>query len=164
VKEFETFNAPINESDPNDLIAFINNAINEKQRFIDETKITNEAYDRANESQVLEYINQMNGILNAFGYYCELYYAKEESYGRGYKEYFKVRITWSGHKSDRGYDEQSDLFFYPNQGRKENTYYLADSNITIYKKYGRDEMIESLEGLLKYVAEMIINKRKSLIK
>ena len=135
VKEFEQFNAPIVESDPNDLIAFINNALNDKKRFIDEVKITNKAYDKANESQVMEYINQMNSILNAFGYYCELYYAKEESTGRGYKEYFKVRITWSGHKNDLRFDEHSEIFFTPNQARKENTYYLADASITISKKF-----------------------------
>jgi hypothetical protein len=164
VKEFETFNAPINDADPNDLLAFINNAINEKQRFIDEIKITNEAYDRANESQVIEYIDQMNSILNSFGYYCELYYAKEESNGRGYKEYFQVRITWSGHKNDRYFDEHSEIFFFSNAVLKENTWHLANASLKIYKKYRGDEIIESLDGLLKYVAEMIIVKRKSLIK
>lgn len=164
VKEFESFNAPINESDPNDLIAFINNAINEKQRFIDEIRITNEAYDRANDSQVIEYIDQMNSILDVFGYNCKLYYAKEESRGRGYKAYFQVRITWNGHKNDRVYDEYSDVFFYPNEVCKENTWHLADASIRIYKKYMKNEMIDSLDELLKYVAEMIIVKRKSLIK
>jgi len=163
VKEFEQFNAPINESDPNDWIEFIINSVDEKRRFIDEIRITNESYDKANASQVLEYINQMNAILNVFGYNCELYHVGNLS-GLKFAEYFEVKITWNGHKSDGGYVETTDVFFYPNQVLKENTWYLANASLKIYKKYRGEGMIDSLEGLLKYVAEMIINKRKSLIK
>lgn len=164
VKEFETFNAPINESDPNDLIAFINNALEEKQGFIDEIKITNKAYDKANENQVLEYVNQMNGVLNVFGYDCELLEPSRSGFSRDYALYFQVKITWIGHKKDNGLVEYTDIFFYANHVIEENTPYLADASIRIYKKYLREDKIDSLDDLLKYVADLIINKKKSLIK
>lgn len=164
VKEFETFNAPINDADPNDLIAFINNALNEKQRFVDEVKITNKAYDTANESQVMEYVNEMNAILNVFGYYCELEKPSRSVTGITFAQYFKVRITWTGHLSHIGYAMTTDVFFHSNISYKENTPYLLNSSLNIHKKYSREDKIDSFEGLMKYVAEMIIEKQKSLIK
>jgi hypothetical protein len=164
VKEFETFNAPINESDPNDLIAFINNALGEKQRFVNEVKITNEAYDKANESQVVEYVNEMNAILNVFGYYCELEKPNRSRTGITFAQYFKVKITWVGCLSHTGYVMTTDVFFHSNIAHKENTPYLLNSSLGIYKKYSGEEKIHSFESLLKYVAELIIEKQKSLIK
>ena len=164
VKEFEQFNVPTSGADTNDLIAFINNAVDEKKRFVDEIKITNKAYDKANQSQVLEYVNQMNGVLNIFGYDCELLEPSRSGFGRDYALYFQVKITWSGHKKDNGLLEYTDIFFYANNVIEENTPYLADASIRIYKKYLREDKIDSLDDLLKYVADLIIKKRKSLIK
>jgi hypothetical protein len=164
VNEFETFNAPINDADPNDLISFINNALNEKQRFVDEVKITNKAYDIANESQVMEYVNEMNAILDAFGYYCELEKPSRSVTGITFAQYFKVKITWTGHRTHIGYVVTSDVFFHPNISLKEGTTYLFNSSLNIYKKYCGEGKIDSFDGLMKYVAEMIIEKQKSLIK
>ena len=166
VKEFETFNAPIKGSDPNDLIAFINNALNEKQRFIDEIKITNNAYDKANENQVLEYVNQMNAILNVFGYDCEIeYIARSSDKNRDYAEYFKVQIIWRGHFDDRYNDEQyTNIYFHVCECWKESTWHLLNSSLKICKDYTSKNTLDSLDELLKYVAEMIIEKQKSLIK
>jgi hypothetical protein len=167
VKEFEKFNTPTKESNPNDLIAFINNALNEKQGFIDEIKITNKAYDKANENKVLEYVNQMNAILNVFGYECEIkYIARSRGNGRDYAEYFKVRIIWRGHFDDRyTSDEQyTDVYFHVYECWKESTWHLLNSSLKICKDYTSKNTLDSLDDLLKYVAEMIIAKQKSLIK
>jgi hypothetical protein len=165
IDEFESLNTPISESKHNDLIAYINGAIDEKQRFADEIKLTNEAYHKANVEKVTEYINQMNALLNQFGYQCDFDYESILN-GRGFAEYFTAKITWNGH-SVPGHSywvEKTSIFFYSNQHLNDGIWYLKDSSFLFQLDHNRTDRVNSFDELQKQLANMIITKKKSKIK
>jgi hypothetical protein len=165
IDEFESFNAPISESKHNDLIAYINGAIDEKQKFADEIKLTDMAYDKANVEKVTEYINQLNALLNQFGYQCDFEYESRLN-NKGFAEYFTAKIIWNGH-SVPGHSywvEKTSIFFYANQHLNDGIWYLKDSSIIIQIDHDRTNRMNSLDELLQCVATMIIKKKKSKIK
>lgn len=166
ISEFELLNKPYHSDagDYYDLLEYIDSAINEKERFLQEIKITNRAYEDANKEQVLQIVDKMNGILNRFGYNCEFHYASDSG-GHGISEYFTIRINWVGHLSDHKNTETTSIFFYSNKANKDRLWYLKDSSLTISKKYNDNQSkLNSVDELLKYVADLIIEKKKSLIK
>lgn len=163
ISEFESLNKPYHSDagDYYDLLEYIDSAINEKERFLQEIKITNRAYEDANKQQVLQIVEKLNGLLNRFGYNCEFHYASNFR-GLGISEYFAIRINWVGHLSDH---KNTDVYFYSNLANKDGLWYLKDSSLTISKKYSDNQSkLDSVDELLKYVAELIIEKKKSLIK
>ena len=164
IDEFESFNTPISESKHNDLIAYINGAIDDKQRFADEIKLTNKAYDKANVEKVTEYINQMNALLNMFGYQCDFVFGSSEN-SKGYVETFAARITWNGHFVEgHNWIDKTPIYFYGKEFHKDNIWYLTDSSLRIQIGHDRTTTMNSLDELLQKVAEMIITKKKSKIK
>jgi hypothetical protein len=162
IAEFNQINTPPTTAS-DDLVAFIKNQVDEKHRFRQETLLTNEAYDQANTEKVEHIISQMNAILKPFSYYCHLYYACN-GHGYGFTEYFQVQIKWDGHMSEHRNVLTTDIFLHSKVATNDRIEYLVDSSLHIYKKYYKQDKIFSTDSLLKYVAELIIEKQKSLIK
>lgn len=160
IAEFNQLNTPPTTAS-DDLVAFIKNQVDEKHRFRQETLLTNEAYDQANTEKVEHIISQMNAILEPFGYYCFSDYVKR---GNGFTEFVQVRIKWDGHMSEHRNVLTTDIYLHSNVGRNDGIEYLVDSSLHIYKNYYKQDKIFSTDSLLKYVAELIIEKQKSLIK
>lgn len=164
IAEFNKFNEPSSSSETNDLIEYINQQINAKEKFLREIRISNKLYDKANESQVNDIIEKLNALLNNFGYECKLDYVSNGIQGFDFAQHFEVKIYWNGHLDDYRNTDKTGIYFYSNKSHKEGIYYLEDSTIEIHKTCCKRNKIESVDELLKHVAQLIIAKKKSLIK
>jgi hypothetical protein len=164
IAEFNMLNAPATSPNTDDLIAFINGQIDSQQKFLNEIRITNKLYDEANHSQVDDIVNKLSVLLKNFGYGVELHYASKGIQCHDFVKYFEVKIYWHGHKFYDGNAAYTSLYFYSNVQTKCNISYLKDSTIQIHKTSCKSNMIESVDELMKHVANMIIEKKKSLIK
>jgi hypothetical protein len=162
INEFESINKKCSVTECDDLIAMIDGAIDEKQRFMDEIRVSNKAYDQANRIQVLDYISKMNALLNRYGYDCELNYEKRS---RGYAEYFEVMINWHGHYVDGHSDwtQTTSIYFFSIEGVKHDTWHLKDVGFKITESFGKATLM-TFEKLMSKVAEDIIKRKQSLIK
>lgn len=162
ISEFESINKKCSVTECDDLIAMIDGAIDEKQRFMNEIMVSNKAYDEANRIQVLDYISKMNALLNRYGYDCVLEYEKR---WKGYAEYYEVRINWHGHY-EYGYPDRiknTGIYFYSIRGVKHDVWHLKDVGLNITYSY-EDKYHITFEKLMSSVAEYIIHHKKSLIK
>jgi len=166
ISEFESINKKCSATECDDLIAMIDGAIDEKQRFMDEIRVSNKAYDEANRIQVLDYISKMNALLNRYGYDCVLRYeARSSGNNRNYAEYYQVRINWHGHFSDgyRDFVEYTEIFFNTREALNHNLWHIKEVGVNITLGY-REKTFITFEELMNHVAQLIIKHKQSLIK
>jgi hypothetical protein len=154
--EFKKLNTATDNLRDDSLFSYIEEELGKKAKLVEEKRITNAAYDKANENQVLDIVEKMNKLLNRFGYSCELGLYKGGRDIRGMVEYFKVEIDFGGNTKD--------IFFHACVACEDGVSFLKSPKLDIYKEYPKRDYIESVDSMLKYVADLIIYHKKQNIK
>jgi hypothetical protein len=165
ISEFESINKKCSVTECDDLIAMIDGAIDEKERFRNEIRVSNKSYDDANRIQVLDYICKMNALLNRYGYDCELKYESRTGTDRNYAEYYQVKINWHGH-SRNGHShivDYTEIYFNTRDALNHNLWHIKEVGVNITLGY-REKTFITFEELMNHVAQLIIKHKQSLIK
>lgn len=163
-QQFSEINKYQSIEDTNDLFKYINAQIDVKKKFIDDITITNAVYDEAIESQVRSICDSVDNLLTEYGYKITINPPIRNGCGVTYCREYTAEISWYGHKTDTNRTETKTIYFKANIGNIHNVPYLVDSSVRIFDGYKDEDRVKSVDDLMKSIANMIIAKKKSLIK
>jgi len=158
-KEFSFVNEQqVNGCD--DIFAFIDSAVNEKQQYADDVKRNNAIFEKVIQEKAECIVERMNDVLERYGFECIIDYSSE---WRGELiEYYRLKIIFNGFNDDYRKTIYKNIYVYTNRDDKDSIVSYVDSDVCIYEKWQRTNKILD-NDLEKYVASLIIEKLKSKI-